>query len=218
LSIKVYPRGKVEVVVPMRTRPATVASFVEENRDWIAKARKSFAQHHSPEDYSLPAEIHFPAISQLFEVRYCPQAGSKSVRYRFTNNTLTLSGNTDNEDVCRKAIRRWLAEIARKEFTPQIDSLSRLTGVSYRRLQIRAQKTCWGSRSSSGTISLNLCLLFLDARLVRYLIIHELCHGRHMNHSKRFWALVGRFEPDFRRLDKALGECWRYIPPWLGIC
>lgn len=217
LSIKVYPRGKVEVVVPRRTRPADVASFVEENRDWIARARESFAQNHTAEDFALPRRILFPATGTSVEVSYRTESGAATVRYRCTNGRLTLSGQVGDHALCLKAIRRWLAEVARKELGPRLLSLSRLTGVPYKRLQIRAQKTCWGSRSSSGTISLNLCLLFLAPELVRYLMIHELCHGRHMNHSKRFWKLVGKYEADYRRLDRALGECWRNIPPWLGI-
>jgi predicted metal-dependent hydrolase len=59
--------------------------------------------------------------------------------------------------------------------------------------------------------------LFLEPAQLRYLMIHELCHGRHMNHSKRFWTLVAQFEPDYRRLDKGLNECWRQVPAWLGI-
>ena len=83
---------------------------------------------------------------------------------------------------------------------------------------MRAQRTCWGSRSCSGTVSLNLCLLFLEPALLDYLIVHELCHGRHMNHSRRFWALVGRHVPDYRRLDRCLGDSWRAVPAWLGVC
>ena len=82
---------------------------------------------------------------------------------------------------------------------------------------MRGQRTCWGSHSSTGTISLNYCLLFLDPAHLRYVMIHELCHGRYMNHSTRFWRLVGRFEPDYRRLDKDLNHCWKRIPTWLGI-
>jgi len=49
------------------------------------------------------------------------------------------------------------------------------------------------------------------------LMIHELSHGRHMNHSRRFWNLVGRLEPDYRQLDKDLAESWRDVPAWLGL-
>lgn len=218
ISIKVFPRGKVEVVVPRRTRPADVASFVEENRDWIARTRESFAADHRPESFELPREIRLPAVARSVRVSYERQTNLKSVRYRCTNGVLTLRGRTRDEASCVKAIRRWLAVLAREEFTPRLDSLSALSGIPYGKLQVRAQRTCWGSRSSSGTISLNLCLLFLEPALLRYLMLHELCHGRHMNHSRRFWRLVARFEPDYRRLDRELVEAWREVPAWLGVC
>jgi len=217
LSIKVYPRGRVEVVVPKRTRAAEVASFVAENKDWIRRARESFATHTPPADYSLPQIIHLVAVGRPVRVCYARKSGASSVRYRYANGQLNLSGRTEDRKSCIDAIRRWLAKTAREEFAPQLRSLSRLTGTPYGKLQIRAQRSCWGSRSASGTLSLNLCLLFLDPPLVRYLMIHELCHGRHMNHSLRFWKMVARFEPGYRRLDRALGEGWRQVPAWFGI-
>jgi len=216
LSIKVYPRGRVEVVVPRRTRPADVAAFVAENQQWIRKARNSFAASHAPEAFALPQVIELAALGRSIAVRYQPQGG-RTVRYRFSANCLTLSGKIGDEKACIGAIRRWLAGLAKVEFAPRLQALSDLTGIDYRRMQVRAQRTCWGSRSSSGTLSLNLCLMFLRPELMRYLMIHELCHGRHMNHSKRFWRLVGRYEPAYQTLDAELTECWRSVPSWLGI-
>jgi predicted metal-dependent hydrolase len=95
--------------------------------------------------------------------------------------------------------------------------LSTVTGNSFRKMHIRGQRTCWGSHSSTGTISLNYCLMFLNPAHLRYVLIHELCHGTHMNHSRRFWSLVGRYEPDYRRLDKDLNSCWKKIPTWVGL-
>ena len=111
----------------------------------------------------------------------------------------------------------WPAQSGAEHFEPRLRALSAATGNSFERMHVRGQKTCWGSHSSSGTISLNYCLLFLKPALVRYLMIHELCHATHMNHSRRFWALVEKHEPDYRRLDRALSEAWRQIPAWLGI-
>jgi predicted metal-dependent hydrolase len=216
LSIKVYPRGRVEVVVPKRTRPGVVAEFVAENKDWIRQARESFAAEHSPEPFALPQTIELAAVQGVFTVEYVKKPGN-SVRYRCSGNCLTLSGQISNEKACISAIRRWLGVYAKQEFEPRLTALSELTGLSYSRMQVRAQRTCWGSRSSSGTLSLNLCLLFLRPDLMRYLMIHELSHGRHMNHSKRFWGLVGRFEPRYRALDRELTECWKSVPSWLGI-
>ena len=165
----------------------------------------------------LPNRIDLPAIDESFRVRYERRAGASTVKYRNRGGVVTLQGCTGDVAPCVAALRRWLASVAKKEFLPRLQSLSELTDNPFRRMQVRCQKTCWGSHSSSGTISINYCLLFLEPALLRYLMIHELCHARHMNHSRRFWQRVGRFEPDYKRLDKALGESWKDIPAWLGI-
>ena len=216
LSIKVFPRGRVEVVVPRRTRPGAVESFVSENQEWIERARASFAADHPPETFELPDLIRLPAIDAITRVRYVC-ADTKSVRYNDSRGILTLTGQTGSDKHCVDAIRRWLSATARREFEPRLRALSVLTESPFNKMHVRAQRSCWGSRSAIGTISLNLCLLFLDPALLRYLLIHELCHGRHMNHSKRFWKRVAKFEPEYRRLDRALTESWRQVPGWLGL-
>ena len=122
-----------------------------------------------------------------------------------------------DDEACVSALKRWLAATAREHFEPKLRALSAATGNSFKRMHVRGQKTCWGSHSSTGTISINYCLLFLKPELVRYLMIHELCHAAHMNHSRRFWALVEKHEPEYRRLDKQLSEAWRHIPAWVGL-
>ncbi len=215
LSIKVYPRGRVEVVAPKRARAGDVEAFVAEHRDWIAKTRAAFAEHVEPEAFELPRQIKLPAIGK--QLRVCYQHRPDKVRLREHGDVLVLRGNTDDEAQCVDALIRWLKKTAKRRFEPQLRSLSLLTGNAYQRLQVRGQKTCWGSHSSTGTISINYSLLFLEPELVRYLMIHELCHAQHMNHSESFWRLVERFEPDYRRLDKRLSGSWRDIPVWLGL-
>jgi predicted metal-dependent hydrolase len=203
--------------VPRRTSARAVREFVEDNRDWIDRAKDSFAEHFSPSAFVLPDIISLPAIDQRVIVRYQPDPAVKGIRYRFGHGILTLKGHVADEEQCVKALQRWLSGMARKEFAPRLAALAEDMGIPYERMHIRMQRTCWGSRSSSGTISLNLCLLFVAPELLRYLLTHELSHGRHMNHSKRFWQLVARFEPDARKLDKRLGNAWRDVPAWLGI-
>ena len=217
LSIKVYPRGRVEVVVPRRTRSAEVREFVESHRDWISKAREQFAAEHPPEPFALPQRVRLDGIEHQFDVLYEPQAGAKTVRYRSSGETIVLFGKTADEKLCVTALKRWLTGIARREYLPRLRSLSALTGNPFKKMHVRGQRTCWGSHSSSGTISLNYCLMFLDPDHLRYVMIHELCHAKHMNHSQRFWRLVGQFESGYRELDKDLNSSWKKIPTWVGI-
>ena len=217
LSIKVFPRGRVEVVVPPRTRPEVVQAFVREHNDWINEARASFAEMHPPEPFLLPDVVDLPAIDQRFRIRYERQSKAKTIRYRSRQNVVVLSGRTGDDKQCVAALKRWLASVAKTEFAPRLKALAAATGNPYEAMHVRGQRTCWGSHSSSGTISINYCLLFLEPEAVRYLMIHELCHARHMNHSVRFWKLVGRFEPDYKRLDHALTDSWHRVPVWVGI-
>ena len=217
LSIKVYPRGRVEVVVPRRTRAKDVEAFVAANREWIAKTRRAFAAEHPPEPFQLPQLVELAGINKRFRVRYEPQNKTRSVRYRCSGSQLVLFGATHDEQLCVAALKRWLASVAKKEFLPMLQALSAHTGNPFTRMHVRGQRTCWGSHSSNGTISLNYCLLFLDPGDVRYVMIHELCHAKHMNHSRRFWAFVRQFEPQYRRIDQALNSAWKRIPTWVGI-
>ena len=217
LSIKVYPRGRVEVVVPKRTRARDVQSFVDEHRDWIEQTRASFAAKHPPEPFSLPDRISLAAIGRHYRVAYRSRRGADTARFRRHGDLVVLTGSTTDDAQCIAALKRWLAIIAKEEFEPWLRALSARTGDPFKRMQVRGQKTCWGSHSSTGTISINYCLLFLEPALVRYLMIHELCHARHMNHSRRFWRAVAQHEPDYKRLDRELGESWSKIPGWLCI-
>ena len=163
------------------------------------------------------SRVKLPAIERQFRVEYRPETEATSVRFRRGDDRVVLSGKTRDERLCVAALKRWLGAVAKAEFEPRLKALSRLSGHPFARMHVRGQKTCWGSHSSNGTISLNFCLLFLEPQLLRYLLIHELCHARHMNHSRRFWRAVGRFEPDYRRLDREIGDAWPQIPGWLGI-
>lgn len=217
LSIKVFPRGKVEVVVPRRTRAAEVREFVESHSEWINDARLKFAAEHAPEPFALPDLLLLPGIGKQYSVSYAPRAGATTVTFRSQGNQLLLSGKTSDERLCVDALKRCLTGIARREYLPLLASLSVLTGNQFRKMHVRGQRTCWGSHSSNGTISLNYCLMFLDPAHLRYVMIHELCHARHMNHSRRFWRHVAEFEPDYKRLDNDLNSCWKRIPTWVGI-
>jgi predicted metal-dependent hydrolase len=98
---------------------------------------------------------------------------------------------------------------------PRVEALANLMGVPYSKVSIRRQRSRWGSCSVRGTISLNACLLFQRPEVVDYLIVHELMHVKHMNHSARFWQAVERHCPGWRVLDRELLQGWRHVPRWI---
>lgn len=79
-------------------------------------------------------------------------------------------------------------------------------GISYGRITIRRQKTRWGSCSQSGNLNFNCLLMLAPPGVVDYVVVHELCHRIEMNHSPRFWKLVGEVYPDYDRWKRWLKE------------
>jgi len=110
---------------------------------------------------------------------------------------------------------RWLEGVAAHELRQRLDETARETGIDYVQMHLRRQRTRWGSCSAKGTISLNMCLMFQRPAVVRYLLVHELCHRRQLNHSPRFWSLVESFEPQWRALDAELLRGWQNVPAWV---
>ncbi len=93
---------------------------------------------------------------------------------------------------------RGLAEEAMKDIPERVRHFAPLVGVSYGRITIRNQKSRWGSCSSKGNLNFNCLLMLVPPRERDYVVVHELCHRKEMNHSKRFWAEVERVLPDYR--------------------
>lgn len=112
-------------------------------------------------------------------------------------------------------LRQWLRSEARRRLLPRLEALSQRHGLPYSGLTFRLQKSRWGSCSSRGGISLNAFLIFLPEELADYVLLHELCHTRHLNHSQSYWRLVFALDPEALGKDKKLRRAWRYVPAWL---
>lgn len=214
LSVRVYPGGRVEVVVPPGASPSTVQRFVGTHREWIDQrvidlsARSTAAADIRPESIELPAVGRSYAVHYLESDRQQPRISTSGSELRVLHGPGDLRG-------IGSALRSWLFDLAEFELNRELARTAALGNFDYRRLQVRRQRTRWGSCSATGTISLNVCVLFQPADVMRYLLIHELSHTRHMNHSRKFWSLVESLEPDYRRLDRELSRGWQRVPGWM---
>ena len=101
---------------------------------------------------------------------------------------------------------RALADRAAAVIPERVNHFAPLVGVSHGRITIRSQKTRWGSCSAKGNLNFNCLLMLTPPEILDYVVVHELCHRKELNHSAAFWAQVERVLPDYRQRRKWLKE------------
>lgn len=164
---------------------------------------------------TLPQQIDLHAVALNFRLIYELLWHDATIELQQTDHTLTFVGPIKTWEDCKPLFNRWLTAQSQLYLEPWLKKLSHDSGLKYQNLAFRGQKTLWGSCSNKKNINLNYKLLFLPARLARYVLVHELCHTVHLDHSQRFWSLVARYEPDYRRLKKELRQAECYLPEWM---
>jgi predicted metal-dependent hydrolase len=218
VRLRVTPHAGLEVVVPRGYNPARIPGLLEKKQAWIRAALERTGaerRQHVPEPvWKLPDEIRLPALGRTWRVSAqaadVPWAAARDIG----PDRLLVHGRIHDERAIRSALARWLVRQAYAHLAPRLAELSGQLGLAFRRVGFKRQRTRWGSCSHRRSISLNAKLLFLDPVLVRYVMVHELCHLAEMNHSPRFWSLVREHHADFRAHDRELRQGWKHVPRW----
>jgi hypothetical protein len=183
----------VEVVLPARAFRGgheaverEAAAAVAELRPWI---ERRLADQRRTEAAIAARGDTVPLLGE--ELALVAQAGRTRVSRR--GESLLVPAGPEQRD----ALERWYRRLARSEVADRLDDACAQAGSTYTRLTIRGQRTRWASCSRSGAMSFNWRLLLAPAPVLDYVVWHEVCHLRVMDHSTRFWSLLARYCPDY---------------------
>jgi predicted metal-dependent hydrolase len=185
VRVWVHPDGEVEVVLPRRSPARHAEAAVVELAPWIER-RRTEAQAARAHVAARAGSV--PYLGTELALR--PEAGRTRV-HRRGDELLVPEADPG------PALERWFRRAARAEVRPRLDLAVAALGVGYTRLDIRNQRTRWGSCSTIGAMSFNWRLLLAPERVLDYVVWHEACHLRAMDHSPRFWALVAEHCPGY---------------------
>lgn len=215
MRIDVSPAKGVVVVVPKGTPEPVIERFVYDHGNWIRRARERVGARadgggvRPPEP--VPSAIELPALGRHHRVVQHPEARRRGA----SDGSDVVVGGAGSAADARALLVAWLKRLGRRELLPWLDGLAERHGLAYGRGAVRGQRTRWGSCSGRGTISLNYKLLFLSPSLVEHVMLHELAHTRHLNHSRAFWRLLARLDPDWRDHHAALQRAGSAVPRWV---
>ncbi|MCS3659904.1 M48 family metallopeptidase [Salinibacter ruber] len=183
----------ITVVIPARLE-VDPDGVLEEKADWVLRQQDRYARYRDemPERWFEEGEC-FPVLwkERPVEVTSIPES-------RITQEVLELSASRVESTSIREELEHLYQEAAREHFTTRADHFCEAMGTHYEQIQIRNQKTRWGSYSPrTGTLSLDFRLLMAPSGVIDYVIVHELAHQEHSNHGPRFWRLVEQHVPDY---------------------
>jgi hypothetical protein len=207
IRLAVRPGPKVILSYPTQASEASALAFLEANLAWlekvVAKAR--------PVQASLLDHLRkYPWATlddRLMEVRLAEGARA-SLKFTHEEDRVDLTVPVASpEPGAARAMRR----LAETGLPLAVDRLSRRVGVTVAQVGVRDQTTRWGSCSATGALSLNWRLVLLPPLLHDHVILHELSHRRHMDHSERFWNQLAAWDPHWKKHDRELTRRWNTI-------
>ena len=208
INIRLYADGRVKATLPVYSSYSQAIKVVRNKIPWILKQRKKLKKREQKQQIIINSDTVFPYLKHKIEL--IPVESIKG-QIRIYNGILKIlypeGINIENkriQDFIRKGITEAM-RIEAKNFLPQrVEELADKYGFSYRKVFVKNAKTLWGSCSSKNNINLNLHLMRLPEKLQDYIIIHELAHTMHRNHSVKFWGLLDNYFGDARSMAKEL--------------
>ncbi len=203
ISVRFSQRDGLEVVYPLGISSPAPEEVLREKSAWVLSTRERFRDAAN----SLPSRTYengdvFFVLGRPYtlELRTNPELRRARVEISGSSLVLSLPDNPEASDVAsrRQAVEAYYRALAVDYLPARVSELAAEHGFVFARVRVKNQKTRWGSCSSKGNINLNLRLMMAPEPAIDYVIAHELCHLRVLNHSPAFWALVEHCFPDYR--------------------
>lgn len=202
----------LRVRAPLGVGHGAVERVLQDKADWIVR---KLAEQQQRSQQSLSARITWDAQAQLpylgRSLHLLPLAlGQRPPAALLPCDTgcvlqLPLPAGASAEQI-RAAVHAWWLRAARSHFAERLDHFAPLLGVQWRSLRLSSARTRWGSARSDGSIRLNWRLMHYAPEVIDYVVVHELSHLHHMDHSPRFWAVVAGVLPDYKALRQQLRD------------
>ena len=219
VHIVVHDDATIEVRAPWRFGLPRAREVLRENSRWVVETLHSVRERLARRP-RLVTGTRLPLLDESLRlvVRRTAQidlfSDHRPLRSRAKRQGATLRVSTGSlgDDEVRALIERWYRGEAATHLASRVEHYAPRLGVRPSRVSVRAQRSRWGSCSGKGTVSLNWRLMLVPGELADYVVVHELCHLRHMNHSPQFWAMVGDTIPDFRQRRRRLNEHQGRLP------
>ena len=182
-----------------RAAAEEIAGFVESKREWILKALQKIKAH-------LPAKKYFVEGEEFFYLgkAYPLRLVNKQLRGVVFKDAFYLPSSLQAK--AKQLLEKWYKNEAKEFLQQRLGFYTEAMGVHHKGMKITSASSRWGSCSAKGNINFSFRLIMAPMEVIDYVVVHELAHLAHKNHSQNFWAVVAQFAPQFKPARKWLNR------------
>lgn len=201
--------GEVVIKAPWYATSAQIQAVVEEKRQWIIQKLQQYQ--------SSPRKTKDYADGERYQI--LGESYFLNIYYKDINNAILNVENgkiaiilplkyaeNDNTEQIKKMIDKMYYMVAEKEVESAMEKVRKMVGLAPEEYRIKKTKSLWGSCSTNKKITINQNLVMYSRKAIEYVVLHEICHLKYMNHSKKFWEMVGKYMPDYKKAEKELKQ------------
>lgn len=207
IGIKIGANGEVQLSAPLGIAQKTLEKLVNEKKEWIfSKLSEVKSKQAQVGEHTYMDGDRFLYMGQEFvlEVQVVPFVKGSVVNIK--DNTLKIIVKSADSELIKKTLEVWYRNQAQSILRTRVDFYKTQLEVHPVDIRVKDQKRRWGSCSSNQRLNFNWRIVMAPIEVIDYLVVHELCHLKEMNHSKAFWAHVEQILPDFKRHQKWLKD------------
>lgn len=191
----------VRVVLP-EDSTTDPEELLKENAVWVLEKKQKYdAYREQIPNREFEEGERFPFLGDQYEIVVEQRPSSQVIE-----NEFRLARHHVEQTSIKRALETLYRRKARELFEERANHFAEEMGVEYDKIEVRNQRTKWGSCSTTGTLSLNWRLMMAPVDVLDYIVIHELAHLREQNHSEEFWSLVAEHDPEYTEHAEWLEE------------
>lgn len=206
LSISIKKSGEVVVSVPNRTPKKYIISFVSQKASWIYEKYTYILDNKKTKEFVQDEEFMY--LGENLKLNIIPSVFKRALVEKSSDciNIHIHGDKLDDKEFIKNTLIKWYKKEAKEIFIERYKRLGHITGIEVQELRVRSLKRSHGICYSNGKISINWKLIMCDENIIDYVLLHEMCHLNHMNHSKKFWSMLAGYMPDYKIQSDRLKE------------
>ena len=194
--------GKVVVKAPNRLSEKKIFDIINSKKEWIYEKINNLKENKIKDG----SKIYILGKPYVLKIYFIKEA-EENIQISEGNLQITLPQsrkNKNNNEIINELVSSFYKKIAEKEVSMAMALVTRFVGIKPNKYRVKKLKTAWGTCTSNKNITINSELMKFDREVIQYVVLHEICHLKYMNHSNEFWNMVEKYMANYKEIRKRL--------------